>query len=110
MSYGMGYDEFWTCSPERYKAYKDMHLLKLKQMNEQIWLQGAYICEAFGVNLANAFGGRGQPKQTYTKKPYDVFPKTEYEKEAETENLREQTIINMQMMFGRFKKEGKDNG
>ena len=62
------------------KAYKEKHLLARKQKNEEMWVNGMYQLSALNVALNNAFN---KHKIDYVKKPFDIFPKTEAEKEEE---------------------------
>lgn len=62
------------------KAYKEKHLLARKQKNEEMWVNGMYQLSALNVALNNAFN---KHKIDYIKKPLDIFPKTEAEKEEE---------------------------
>lgn len=63
------------------KYYKELHLLKRKMRNEEMWIQGMYTMNAFAVVLGNAFS-KGK-KQEYLKEPLDILPKTKAEKEEE---------------------------
>ena len=70
-------------------------LLRRATENEQAWLQGFYVYDAFAVCLANALAKRGATKQNYIEKPVDIFPLTEREKkrrEAE-ENAKMQKAM-----------------
>ncbi len=62
------------------KAYKEKHLLARRQKNEEMWVNGMYQLSALNVALNNAFN---KHKIDYIKKPLDIFPKTEAEKEEE---------------------------
>ena len=76
----MSYEQFWNESPYLAVAYRDAYKLKRQIANEEAWLQGLYIYDAFAVCLANAFAKRGSTKQNYLEKPIDIFPLTEEEK------------------------------
>lgn len=67
------------------RAYSQAYLLKRRQMNEQLWLNGVYVANAFGVVIGNAFG---KNKKRYLDKPLDIFEKTEAEKEQERRKQR----------------------
>ena len=81
MAMGMGYDEFWDGKPDRAVAYREAYRLRREAENEQAWLQGLYVYDAFVVCLSNAFSKRGSNKQQYLERPIDIFPRL---KEKET--------------------------
>lgn len=72
MSYGMSYDEFWYGSPYRAKFYLEAHKLKIKQKDEDMWMQGMYIYEALcDVSpILHAFSKKGTKPLPYSKEPY----------------------------------------
>ena len=93
MSYGMSYDEYWYGSPYRAKFYLQAHKIKIKQKDEELWMQGMYIYEALcDVSpILHAFSKKGTKPLQYRTRPMsdqldDV--KTEKEKEQEVENER----------------------
>ena len=89
IAYGMTYEQYWFGNPWMTRAYAQAYLLKRKIENENMWIQGAYITNAFGTVLSNAFGKK---KVEYLKKPLDIFPKTEAEKQAEIREGRRKLI------------------
>lgn len=80
MAMGMSYTEFWDEPPFLAVAYRKAYRLKREIENEQAWLQGLYVYDAFAVCMANAFSKRGSKRQNYFEKPIDIFPLTEREK------------------------------
>ena len=88
------------------RAYAQYHLLKRRQMNEELWLEGIYIANAFQTVLGNAFGKR---KLKYLEKPLEIFEKTEAEKEQEVREER-QKLINFlnKLKQSADKKQGVD--
>lgn len=89
MLYGMTYEQFWHGDPWMAKAYKEKHILERKQKNEELWVNGMYQLSALNVALHNAFD---KHKIKYLEKPFDIFPKTEAEKEEE-KMLQRQKLI-----------------
>ena len=85
MLYGMTYEQFWYGDPLMAKAYRQTYMLKRKQQNEIMWVNGMYQLNALQVALNNAFNER---KIKYVEKPFDIFPKTEIEKEQEKREER----------------------
>ena len=77
---GMTPTQYWDESPYLVVAYRKAYRLKLEAENEQAWLHGLYVFDAFAVCLANVFAKRGAKKQQYIDKPIDIFPLTEREK------------------------------
>ena len=80
MVYGMTYNQYWYGDPWMVRAYAQAYLLKRKLENENYWILGSYMANAFSSVLASAFGKR---KVNYLEKPLDLFPKTEREKKEE---------------------------
>lgn len=106
---GMTYEQYWEQSPCLAVAYRRAYRLKREAENEQAWLQGLYVFDAFAVCLANAFAKRGSKKQNYIEKPIDIFPLTEREKkhrEAEA-NAKMQAAMEAMVREQRRKKKSK---
>jgi len=110
MAMGMSYTEFWDESPFLTVAYRKAYRLRREIENEQAWLQGLYVYDAFAVCLANLFGKRGSKKQNYFEKPIDIFPITEAERKrrekAEYEKMQE-AMKEMVRRQQRKKKKGE---
>lgn len=106
---GMTPTEFWEESPYLAVAYRKAYKLKRKIENEQAWLQGLYVMDAFAVCLGNAFSKRGSKKLTYIEKPIDIFPLTEEEKEIrmQEENEKMQKAMELIMRKQRHRKKQK---
>lgn len=71
------------------KAYFQAYLLKRQAMNEQLWLNGIYVANAFKTVLNNAFGKKND---RYLDKPLNIFPKTEAEKNQEKRDMRRRFV------------------
>lgn len=112
MSIGMSYEQYWNSSPYLVIAYREAHKLRKEQLNEQLWLQGAYIYEAFSVVMANAFAKKGSKRQNYPVKPYDLYKKSEREMKLDAENERNKAIDSLNALKGMmdFKFKGDTNG
>lgn len=95
MSYGMSYDEFWYGDAYRTKFYSDSHKLKVKQKDEEMWIQGMYIYEALCKvsPILHAFSKKGTKPLPYAEKPY-----TSSVKESQTKQDKEQEIKNAQLI------------
>jgi FixJ family two-component response regulator len=86
---GMTYEQYWEMSPYLVIAYRKAYKLKREIANEQAWLQGLYVYDAFAVCMANAFAKRGAKKVDYLEKPVDIFPLTDAEKERREQEERD---------------------
>ena len=80
MAMGMSYDEFWDGPPHLAVAYRKAFKIKRELENEQAWLAGLYVYDAFAVCMANAFSKRGAKRLNYLERPIDIFPPSEKEK------------------------------
>ena len=72
MSYGMSYDEFWYGDVYRTKYYRECHLIKVKQRDEEMWMQGMYVYEALCKvsPILHAFSKKGTKPLPYSNKPF----------------------------------------
>lgn len=102
MLYGMSYDEFWYGKPILAKYYREKHKLEIEQTNQQLWLQGLYIYDAFAVVLSNAFSKR---KEKYIEQPLDLFPPTEEEQKAKAEQVRMELYKKLNAFKAAFEKQ-----
>ena len=89
MLYGMTYDQFWYGDSWMAATFREYHILKRKQKNEELWVNGMYQLNALTVALNNAFSNK---KIKYPEKPFDIFGKTELEKEQEKIQERQKLI------------------
>lgn len=93
MSYGMTYDEFWYGDAYRAKFYREYHNIKLRQKDEELWLQGMYVYEALCKvsPILHAFSKKGTQPLQYSSRPYMSTVKLENEivdKEQEEKNAQ----------------------
>ena len=77
---GMTYEQFWDAPPYLAIAYRKAYRIRREIENENSWLSGLYVYDAFAVCLANAFTKRGAKKQQYMERPIDIFPLNEQER------------------------------
>ena len=95
---GMSYTEYWDEPPFLAVAFRKAFRLKRQVENEQAWLQGMYVYDAFAVCMSNAFSKPGSKRQNYLDKPIDIYPLTEREKkikEAQENAKMEQAMKEM---------------
>ena len=106
---GMSYEQYWERSPYLVVAYRKAYRLRRETENEQAWLQGLYVFDAFAVVMANVFAKRGSKRQEYLERPIDIYPLTEREKkrrEAE-ENAKMQAAMEAMARKQRQQKKSK---
>lgn len=110
-------DEYWNASPHLVKYYREAHKCRIEERNQELWLQGLYIYNAFSVVLANAFSKKGATKHKYLDRPIELFPKAASDEEKEIQETRSKVVNVLNSFAARFtarkaaKKEGKqDNG
>ena len=106
MSYGMSYDEFWHGSPYRAKFYLDSHKLKVKQKDEEMWIQGMYIYEALCKvsPVLHAFSKKGTKPLPYSNKPY-LYDQPEFKSEQEKEQQRKNEELLVKLHFKKWVKD-----
>ena len=92
LTMGIDYDLFWKLNPRKLEPFLKARELKLKQKNEEMWLQGMYIYNAVSVALANGFRKKGAKIQNYIEEPIKLFEDTPWEKEQKAIREREKAI------------------
>lgn len=104
---GMTYEQYWDMSPYLVIAYRKAYKLKREIANEQAWLQGLYVYDAFAVCMANAFAKRGAKKENYLEKPVDIFPLTDAEKERREQEERDNMQKAMEAIASKQRRKKK---
>ena len=94
-------------SPYLVIAYRKAYKLKREIANEQAWLQGLYVYDAFAVCMANAFAKRGAKKVDYLEKPVDIFPLTDAEKERREQEERDKMQKAMEAIASKQRRKKK---
>ena len=107
---GMTYEQYWEMPPYLAVAYRKAYKLKLEAQNEQAWLQGLYVFDAFATVLANAFAKRGAKKQTYIERPLDIFPLTEEQKKKREQEEYKKMQLAMEEMARTQRQQKKLKG
>ena len=110
MAMGMPYAEFWDGCPHMAVDYREAYRLKRQVENEQAWIQGLYVFDAFAVCLANAFAKRGSKKQMYMERPIDIFPLTEREKKRREQEEYAKMQAAMEQMRRNQQRRKKQKG
>lgn len=106
IAYGMTYEQFWYGDPWMTRAYAQAYLLKRKIDNENMWIMGSYVANAFGTVIGNSFGKK---KLKYLEKPLDIFPKTASEEKAEIREEKRKLIVQLNGLMKAFNRKKKDN-
>lgn len=107
----MTYEQYWEGDPYMVGYYQKADRIKWNDLNQQMWIQGAYIYEAIGTVAANMMSKKSSKKHTYLEKPLRIFPKTPEEIEAEAAAQRKAVIE----AFSKWQKaweqqKGQENG
>ena len=103
----MTYEQYWEESPYLAVAYRKAYKLKREMENENAWLAGLYVYDAFAVCLANVFSKRGAKKHNYIDRPMDIFPLTEREKKKREKEEYAKMQQAMEAMIRKQKREKK---
>lgn len=72
------------------RAYAQAYLMQRKVTNEEMWLQGIYMCHALQSVIGTAFGNK---RIKYIEKPLEIYEKTKLEKDQEI-RMERQKLIN----------------
>ena len=110
MAMGMSYTQYWDEPPHLAVAYRKAYKLKRELDNEQAWLQGLYIYDAFAVCMANAFKKRGAKRENYLERPIDIYPLTAVEKERREQEEYAKMQKAMEAMVRKQRKAKKSKG
>lgn len=72
LSIGMTYEQFWEGEADLPIYYRKAHRLRLKHLNEESWLLGRYVYDAFcaASPLLHAFAKNGTKANPYLTEPY----------------------------------------
>lgn len=109
MLYGMTAKEYWHGNPWLAKSFREAHELKVKEQNEVLWLQGLYIYDAFSVVLSNAFAEKGSTPKRYAQEPYNIFPMTEEERQAEEDKQLRKMVAQLTAWEKAFNAQHKND-
>jgi hypothetical protein len=107
---GMSYEQYWEQSPYLVVAYRKAYRLRRETENEQAWLQGLYVLDAFAVVMANVFAKRGSKRQEYLERPIDIYPLTEREKKRRQAEENAKMQAAMEAMARKQRQQKKSKG
>lgn len=103
---GMTLEQFWDGAPSLVTMYRKAFRIKRELANEEAWLQGLYVFDAFAVVMANAFSKRSAKKLQYVEQPIDIFPLSDQEKQRREQEAQKKMQQAMEAMV-RKQKRGK---
>ena len=108
MAYGMEYNDFWYGDAYLTKFYRESHKLKVKQKDEELWMQGMYIYEALcDVSpILHAFSKKGTKPLPFSEKPY-LFNSERFKSEEEKEQEKKNAELIARLHFETWARETK---
>lgn len=80
MALGMSREEYWNGDIFAPLDYIEADRERQRRFNQEAWLQGMYMHEAFSVALVRAFSKDRGNLPDYSKEPYDIFNDHEAER------------------------------
>lgn len=103
----MTYDQFWFGDPWIAKTYREAYVERRKAENARDWILGAYMYNAVGIALSNAFRKKGSKPESYLEEPFQIFPLTEAEQAAKVQKEKEkiEAVYRSMLKQQRQKKE-----
>ena len=114
LSIGMSHDQYWNDSPWLTDVFRKAHNLRIESRNQELWLQGLYIHNAFSVVIAN-FGrslsskNRSNKTDKYIEQPIRITPLTEAEKKQKEKEERRRIIADFTKLQKQFERKEKQN-
>lgn len=117
LSIGMSHDQYWDDNPWLTEIFRKAHNLRIESRNQELWLQGLYIHNAFGVVMSNfgrgLSGKKGSNKtDKYIESPIRITPLTDAEKKQKEKEERKKIIAHftkLQKQFERREKQKQQN-
>lgn len=87
LAIGMSYEQYWEQDSALVIAYRKAYEIKQENINQQLWLQGAYIYEAIAriSPILHAFAKKGTKPIPYLDAPFSLT-----EKQEETKQVRKE--------------------
>lgn len=92
MAMGMSPEEYWNGDPYLTVVYRKMWDIRKDQQNEAAWWQGLYIYDALATIAHNLTKRKGEKRQTYPTKPYELEARTEEQKAAKKKQAQKEAI------------------
>jgi hypothetical protein len=94
----MTYEQFWNDDPMLVKYYRQAEEIRNERRNQELWLQGMYIYEAFcdASPLLHAFAKKGAKANPYAERPYAL---TEKQRLREAEEKERKNALKAKMFM-----------
>ena len=89
---GMTYEQYWDGSPCMVITFRRAHELRVRQRNEEMWMQGLYNMKAFRAVVEPIVLGFSKSCKTADPYPQYPIPLTDDERREEAERNRKNTI------------------
>lgn len=106
MALGMTYEQYWYGDPLMARAFYKADQLRQQRINDEAWLNGAYILRALQATVGNLFLKQGAKPYEYPRKPIDIAEETKEEKELR----EEQEVVYAQAYMSNMILAGKSWG
>lgn len=89
LSIGMSAEQYWDSDPTLVKYYRKAEEIRTERRNQEFWLQGMYIYEAFAdvSPVLHAFAKKGAKPHPYTEKPYPITEKQRKDNKVDKEKV-----------------------
>lgn len=112
LSIGMTHEQFWDDDPWLVDVYRRAHNLRIEARNQELWLQGLYIYDAFNTVMAN-FGrslskNKSGKEDKYIEKPIRITPLTDEEKKLKEKEERRKVIAHFTRLQKAFERQEKN--
>ena len=109
LSTGMTAEQFWDGDPTLVIYYRKAAELRNERMNQELWLQGMYIYEAFCdvAPIMNAMAKKGTKPHPYPEAPYPI---SEKQRKKDAEEKERKVAMKGKRMFEAFMAQSKKQG
>lgn len=91
MAIGMTYEQYWYGDPLMVRAFYKAEQLRQQRLNEEAWLNGAYVYRALDATVGNMMRKKGSQPAEYPLKPIEL--NTVEETEVDKEQREEQEAV-----------------
>ena len=101
LSIGKSFEQFWYKDPHLVRAFAKAEEIRVRRVNQELYLQGRYVYEAIGafVEILPAFPKKGAKIRPYLSEPYPLTGMELQEKEEAQQKARMEEM--KQRMFAR---------
>lgn len=101
-------EEFWEKDPFLVQGFRKAQRIKNDLANQEMWLQGLYIYNAFATVITAAFSKNGS-KNHYLEEPIDLHPEETAEKRKEEAKRKVVQQLNAWKLAFELKQIGANN-